>query len=172
MSEAMAPVADKLELLLFLGRHPLQLTPQQASTCQKAALLAIGDHIASPLPARYQDMVEKIHMWGYVSRSSGHRMSGEQLQGLYLGLKGQREREQAAAHERPEEGQGRVAAVQQGDTSAVEGCMAAAQALAHAEQCGQLLAEQAAGSAVLPAMTGQVLFHSLLSVDWASMLST
>jgi hypothetical protein len=172
VSEAMAPVADKLELLLFLGRHPPQLTPQQASTCQKAALLAVGDHIDSRLPARYQDLVQKSHMWGYVFHSTEHRMSGEQLQGLYLGLKGQREREQAAAHERPEEGQGRGAAVQDGDNNALEGCMAAAQALAHAAQSRQLQAEQAAGSEVLPAMTGQVLLHSLLSFDFASMLLT
>jgi hypothetical protein len=46
----MAPVSHQVEMLMHLEHPPTKLTPHQASTCRKAALLAIGDHINGAAP--------------------------------------------------------------------------------------------------------------------------
>jgi hypothetical protein len=146
MSEALAPMADTLELLQFVGRHPPQLTPQQASTCQKAALLAIGDHIGSPLPAWLQGfLVRKDHLWDHVSEITSHRMSGKQLQGLYLGMKGQREGARSTVL-------GAQPTGKTGEEEKVAACVAGVQALMQQEQ--KQAAHAAGVELLLPARAG------------------
>jgi hypothetical protein len=96
MSDALAPVADMVELQFFLG-HSLS-PPQQASTCYKASLLAIGDHIeGGGVPEWLRAGLEANAMWSYVTHSARHRMAGPQLQALYCGLKERRAEAQRAA---------------------------------------------------------------------------
>jgi hypothetical protein len=90
--DTLAPVAGMVELLKHMEQPPSQLTPQQASTCRKSALLAIGGHLEGR-PPEWMDLApfSKGPSWDRVAMMSRHRMSGQQLQGLYLGIKGQRE---------------------------------------------------------------------------------
>jgi hypothetical protein len=144
----MAPVADMVDLLHFLRRSPAQLTPQQATTCHKAALLAIGDHIEGGVPGWMHDTCDEGGMWEYVSEVTAHRMSGQQMQGLYVGLKRQREKEQQAGQGEQPEGQQEGGKEQQ-EEERVAACMAAAQALMQ-QQSEQMLAAQLAESEVQP----------------------
>jgi hypothetical protein len=88
--DAVAPVDEMVKVLHLLEHPPAQLTPRQASTCRKAALLAIGDRINLVSGCVGRD-VKEVRTWEYVSGATRHRMSGQQLRSLYLALKGQRE---------------------------------------------------------------------------------
>jgi hypothetical protein len=104
-------VADMVELLKHMEHPPTPLKPQQASAGRKAALLAIGGHLEGT-PPEWMDMgyFNQGASWDQVSRMSRHRMSGQQLQGLYLGIKGQRERErQVQGRQQAEEDEAQVA---------------------------------------------------------------
>jgi hypothetical protein len=119
-----AAVAGTIEVLRLLESAPAQLTPKQASTCRKAALLAIGDHIKggglhwAKLPA--------AALWEYVSKIARHRMKGPQLQGLYVGLEAQRG--QARESGQGQQSEERLRQAQQ-EEEQVAACMAAARAL-------------------------------------------
>jgi hypothetical protein len=114
MAGRMAPARDMLELLHFLGRSPAQLTPRQASTCKKTALLAIGDHIERGIPEWLEGASART-MWVYVSGAASQPMSGPQLQALCCAMQEQRDKERQDTPEGRErelrvEEEGKVAA--------------------------------------------------------------
>jgi hypothetical protein len=128
--DALAAMTRMVELLKHL-EHPLaQITPQQASICRKAALLAIGDHIGSGVLVNNCYFADGS-LWSFVSRATRHRMTGPKLQGLYLALKAQRQEErergarQCAAIEQRGMAQGDVS---QGARQKVAACVEAVEA--------------------------------------------
>jgi hypothetical protein len=81
----MEPVAGSIELLWHLERSTAQLPARQVSTCRKAALLAIGNFCLE-----YIQQPDKVDVaWQIVASETWHRMTGRQLQGLYLAMKAQ-----------------------------------------------------------------------------------
>jgi hypothetical protein len=128
MSDALAPVAEMLALQFFLGCSPAQLTPQQASSCKKAALLAIGDHIKRGMPE--WSCIAADDVWEYVARSTRHRMGGQQLRALYGALAEQHEKAQDADHPVPGE---QARALREQDEQ-VAACVASASAAMQSHQ--------------------------------------
>jgi hypothetical protein len=126
--DALAEVEDMVELLKQMENPPTQLTQQQASTCRKAALLAIGTKIDGK-PPDWMNLraFRQYDSWAQVAKMSRHRMSGKQLQGLYRGIKGQREGgRQLQGRQQEEEEQAHI-----------EACLAAAQVALQQEQVQQ-----------------------------------
>ena len=110
---------DMLELLELLEHPPAQLSPQQASTCRKGALLVIGAHIERGQQEWMCTLQYKQeHLWDFVAKVTQHRMAGPQLQSLHLAMKGQQEKVREPQSEQQAQEEERVAA-----------CLAAAQAV-------------------------------------------
>jgi hypothetical protein len=78
-------MTDNLELLRFMRRRHAQLSPQQASTCHKAVLLAIGDHIGGLLSTRLRGVIEEDGMWQYVCGVTRHRWAHSSCRRCTLG---------------------------------------------------------------------------------------
>jgi hypothetical protein len=117
-AEALGYVLRQVEMMMHLEHPPTQLTPHQASTCRKAALLAIGDRINYATDwARCGPLLKTDRLWDFVSATTRHAMSGEQLQRLYHAMKGRQEKErehdtavEPGLREREQEEQARVIA--------------------------------------------------------------
>jgi hypothetical protein len=120
----MEAAVDSIELIWFLEQPlPQTVTASQASTCRKAALLAIGEHIEGGRRPAWMTYTESPAegAWHYVSIVSKHRMTGQQLQGLYLAIKRQQQEEEALGRGLQLGSQGT-----QEEQHEVEGCMVAA----------------------------------------------
>jgi hypothetical protein len=130
----MAAILDKVALLQYLGERPAQLTAQQTSTCSKAALLAIGDHIEGGQAPEWM-----VHInpnpegeWEMVSIVAQHRMPGPKLRALYRAMKVQQEEALRRSAERAAGDACELQRLQEGrlaEDLKVAACMANARAL-------------------------------------------
>jgi hypothetical protein len=92
----MALVSDDVELLRLMQQPSPELPFETVSACRKASLLAIGAHIDAGLPGWMRSYpLPKEMLWQHVAESTLHKMTGQQLQRLYLALKAQ---DSAARH--------------------------------------------------------------------------
>jgi hypothetical protein len=82
--DALEAVGASIQLLCYMQKPPSGLTRPQIATCQTASLLAIGRHIEQRVGGPSADaFFQAEHLWEHVQYTTGHHMSGAQLQALY-----------------------------------------------------------------------------------------